>query len=93
MVTKTDILPGFKTDHSMISMSLTFQDIPRTKSPVWRLNTSLLYDTVWVEHVKTSIQQTLLKYVDGEVGGIENLDNFTIPYHNTILLMEKEGTN
>ena len=45
----TDIIPGFKTDHSMITLNLSLHSNPRGNG-FWNLNTSLLTDTICGEN-------------------------------------------
>ena len=47
-VTHADIAPGFKTDHSMITLILALHVNSRGKG-FWKLNTSLLKDPRYVE--------------------------------------------
>ena len=56
-ITSTDILPGFKTDHSMIILKISLHSNPRGPG-FWKLNTSLLADTNYIELIKLTIQQT-----------------------------------
>ena len=56
-ITSTDILPGFKTDHSMIIWKISLHSNPRGPG-FWKLNTSLLADTNYIELIKLTIQQT-----------------------------------
>ena len=60
-VTLTDILPGFKTDHSMIILKISLHSNPRGPG-FWKLNTSLLADTNYIELIKLTIQQTREEY-------------------------------
>ena len=48
---ETDILPGYKTDHSLITLSVSTQSNPRGPS-FWKLNTSLLSDLGYVKSIK-----------------------------------------
>lgn len=53
-VTSTDILPGFKTDHSLITLNISLHTNPRGRG-FWKLNTSYLTDTDDIDLVKTII--------------------------------------
>ena len=55
--THTDITPGFKTDHSLITLSLSLHFNPGGNG-FWKLNTSLLADNNFIETIKTAIQET-----------------------------------
>ena len=57
-VTKTEINPGYKTDHSLITLSLTTH--ANNKGPgLWKLNTSFLSDIIFVNEVKKVIKDTI----------------------------------
>ena len=62
-VTHADILPGFKTDHSMITLNVALHSNPRGKG-FWKLNTSLLSETRYVQEIKTAIESTVNQYKD-----------------------------
>ena len=62
-VTHADILPGFKTDHSMITLNVALHSNPRGKG-FWKLNTSLLYEMSYVQEIKTAIESTVNQYKD-----------------------------
>ena len=50
-VTDTKILPGYKTDHSLIYIEFKFGKFTPGKS-VWKFNNSLLKDQIFVEENK-----------------------------------------
>lgn len=57
-VKKTDILPGFKSDHSLITLKIEIYD--RKRGPgFWRFNCSLLHDVDYVNHIKNKIRGTV----------------------------------
>ena len=60
-ITQADIIPGFKTDHSMITLSLSLHSNPRGKG-FWKLNTSFLSDARYLEEIRTTIQETVIEY-------------------------------
>jgi len=62
-VTHADIFPGFKTDHSMITLKLALHLNPRGKG-FWKLNTSLLSEMRYVQEIKTTIETTVNQYKD-----------------------------
>ena len=62
-VTHADIFPGFKTDHSMITLSVALHSNLRGKG-FWKLNTSLLSETRYVQEIKTAIESTVNQYKD-----------------------------
>ena len=57
-VTHADIVPGFKTDHSMITLNVAPHSNPRGKG-FWKLNTSLLSEMKYVQEIKTTIKSTV----------------------------------
>ena len=64
--THTDITPGFKTDHSLITLSLSLYSYPRGYG-FWKINTSLLADNNFIETIKIAIQETANKYKDDKL--------------------------
>ena len=62
-VTHADILPGFKTDHSMITLNVALHSNPRGNG-FWKFNTSLLSETRYVQEIKTAIENTVNQYKD-----------------------------
>ena len=53
-ITHSDIVPGFKTDHSMMTLSVSLFVNPR-ENGFWKLNTSLLTEKGYIEQVKIII--------------------------------------
>ena len=64
-VTHSDIVPGFKTDHSMITLSVSLLVNPR-ENGFWKLNTPLLTEIGYMEQVKIIIQQTAHEYKEDD---------------------------
>ena len=62
-VTHADIVPGFKMDHSMITLNAALHSNPRGKG-FWKLNTSLLSEMKHVQEIKTTIESTVNQYKD-----------------------------
>ena len=60
-VTNSDILPGYKTDHSTITLSLGVTENPRGPG-LWKLNTSFLTDIEYINRIKMVISQTWEDY-------------------------------
>lgn len=65
ITTFADIVPGYKTDHSMITVRLSVHSIPRGPG-FWKLNTSFLTELEYVNQIKTTIQETYDEYKDDE---------------------------
>lgn len=64
----TKLMPGYRTDHSLVKVDITFGNMARG-SGVWKLNTSLLKDAIYVGMVKDTIKNTVNMY---KVEGHEN---------------------
>ena len=60
-VTHADISTGYKTDHSMIDISITVQSNPRGPG-FWKLNTSFLTEIEYVNQIKSTIQAVKEEY-------------------------------
>lgn len=57
----SNILPGYRTDHSMILLSFKFNKFNRGRS-YWKFNNSLLNDIVYVNEIKTVINTVKQQY-------------------------------
>ena len=53
-----EIAPGFKTDHSLVQLSLIKGNQPRGKG-FWKFNSSLLSDLDYVNAIKSEINETI----------------------------------
>ena len=60
-----DIVRGYKTDHSMITLSLLLHSNPRGPG-FWKLNTSFLTEIDYVNQIKRTIQETRDEYEDDD---------------------------
>ena len=60
-VTNTDIIPGYRTDHSAIILKLKFQNNERGKG-YWKFNNSLLKDTQYIDKIKKIIEDVKQTY-------------------------------
>ena len=56
-----DILPGYKTDHSMITLHISLHSNTRGRG-FWKLNTSFLSDKNYVDQIKSVIVKTKEEY-------------------------------
>ena len=54
------IFPGYRTDHSAVSIKLTIKDTQRGKG-YWKFNNKLIYDSDYVNKIKKCISETLLE--------------------------------
>ncbi|CAH3174038.1 unnamed protein product, partial [Porites lobata] len=55
------ILPGYKTDHSLITIHLASNSNPRGPG-FWKLNTSFLLDSEYIELIKKTIDEVAEEY-------------------------------
>ena len=62
-ITNADILPGYKTDHSLISIHLANDANPRGPG-FWKLNTSFLLDEEYVGLIKKTITDVANEYAN-----------------------------
>jgi len=60
-VTKADILAGYKTDHSLITLHLANNSNPRGPG-FWKLNTSFLSNSEYVNVIKKTIAEVANEY-------------------------------
>ena len=56
-----DIPPGFRTDHSLITLCIDTKTNPRGPG-YWKLNTHLLTDLDYINHIKTTINEVSKEY-------------------------------
>ena len=62
-VTQADIIPGYRTDHSVITFSLTLKSNPRGPG-FWKLNTSLLTEVEYINRIKAAANEVAEEYKD-----------------------------
>ena len=58
-VDKVDILPGVKSDHSLLTLSVTLEKEQKWGRGLWKLNVSLLTDTSYINFIKSVIQEAI----------------------------------
>lgn len=73
-VVATKILPGYRTDHSMILTSFEFGKFKKGVS-YWKFNNSLLKDTAYVNEIKSIIKDIKVQYATNNVQGHENIED------------------
>ena len=54
-IDNTDIIPGFRSDHSLLSLTLNVEDTPTRGPGLWKLNISLLQNEDYVDLIKQTI--------------------------------------
>ena len=57
----TDILPGYRSDHSMITLKLKFGNIMKPNT-FWKFNCSLLKDIQYVDEINNEINSIITEY-------------------------------
>ena len=60
-IINAEILAGYKTDHSMITLQISLHSNTRGRG-FWKLNTSFLSETEYVNQIKSTIAQTIDEY-------------------------------
>ena len=62
---EADILPGFRTDHSLITLCIGTKTNPRGPG-FWKLNTHFLRDLEYISLIKNTINEVSNDYKDDE---------------------------
>ena len=60
-VSKADILPSYKTDHSLCTIEVNYQSNKRGPG-FWKLNSALFSEIEYINTIKATIAQTLTQY-------------------------------
>ena len=60
----TQILPGIKSDHSLLKLSLFIKDEPKRGRGVWKLNVSLLQDKQVIVLIKETIGKAIIDSIN-----------------------------
>lgn len=66
VIRKVDILPGRRSDHSLVSMEWEIQSAFKRGRGFWKLNTSLLRDEHYQDRIKECINEIMVKYSETE---------------------------
>ena len=61
IIEKPDILPGYRTDHAIITIELRLSNFEKGKG-FWKFNNSLLKDKTYIKKVKEIISETICTY-------------------------------
>ena len=61
LVSEVDIKPGYRTDHSIITLTLEFDKECKTKS-FWKFNSSLLSDQKYLKEINNEIEEVKSEY-------------------------------
>ena len=65
-----DILPGYRSDHSMVTLVLKFGKNEK-KNTFWKFNSSLLKDIQYVEEINSEISNVIKEYATDECNNLE----------------------
>ena len=71
-INKVDLVPAFKTDHTMVQINLVFEPYKR-RPGYWKLNTSLLQDSDYVEKINNLIE-IQLEATNAEASHMDRLE-------------------
>ena len=89
-IIKAEILPGFKTDHSLITLHLTNNTNPRGPG-FWKLNTSFLLESEYVNMIKETIHEEANDYKnDNEVDSVLLWDTMKLQIRSSSLHYAKK---
>ena len=89
-IIKADILPGYKTDHSLITLHLANNNNPRGPG-FWNLNTSFLSDSEYTSLIKQTITEVANEYNDNtEVDAVLLWDTMKMQIRSTSLKYAKQ---
>ena len=62
LVNKTNIIPGYRSDHSILQLDILLNKFHRGKGS-WKFNTNLLKDINYLKLINECIQEEIIKYV------------------------------
>ena len=89
-ITKADIISGYKTDHSLITIHLTYNNNPRGPG-IWKLNTSFLLDSEYINLIKKTIAEVASDYRNSnEVDAVLLWDTMKMHIRSSSLKYAKE---
>ena len=89
-IRNADILPGYKTDHSLITIHLANNNNPRDPG-FWKLNTSFLLDDEYVDLIKKTIDNVANEYRNNvEVDAVLLWDTMKMQIRSSSLKYAKE---
>ena len=57
VIETADILPGLKSDHSLLKLTILSENQPKRGRGLWKLNTSLLQDDNYIKLIKSTMQE------------------------------------
>ena len=76
-IDQCDIIPGYRSDHSIIQLKLTINKFERGKG-TWKLNSTVLENKTYIDMINNLIKSEVLKYalMVYEIEYLENFENF-----------------
>ena len=77
-VSESKILSGYRTDHSIIQITLGQNEKKKSRT-FWKFNNSLLKDSIYVDTVKTVIKSIKAQYADNNQNQNDDLEIEDIP--------------
>ena len=74
---KANIIPGYRSDHSFVTIELNKTTTPKTKT-FWKFNNNLLKDKEFIENVHQVINDTKERYMPlaYNIQSLKNIENF-----------------
>ena len=88
-VSKADILPGYKTDHSLCKIDVNYHSNKRGPG-FWKLNSALLSEIEYINAIKATITQTVAQYEhDEEVDEVLLWEMIKLEIRNTSIKYSK----
>ncbi|XP_071176505.1 uncharacterized protein [Mytilus edulis] len=89
LMKNTNIIPGYKTDHSAITFTFS-ASLAKWGKGYWKFNSQLLRDLDYIKKVKTCINESILEYY--ESGNIDDLLNVKLSCNDQITeLIDENG--
>ncbi len=76
LISKCDIIPGYRSDHSINNIILTISNEKRGRG-FWKFNTSLLQDQEYIHIVKQTIRDTVERYALPD----QDINNPNVPFN------------
>ena len=82
-VEKAEIIPGFCSDHSALTLEIDFSKFTRGRG-FWKFNSSLLYDNKYVADIKNIIKRVVAQYaiIDNNQKFYETVSNCPMKFYN-----------
>ena len=79
-VVESEILPRYKTDHSLVLLKLEFGKFQKERS-YWKFNNSLFKDNSYVTEVKKNVIETIKLQYTKESQNYSNITEIPLEYN------------